>query len=256
MHTTLHEGEPSAEDMEPHVQRAVDAFRQGLPVCLFDSEKREGETDLLFPASTATPATMRQLRQDCGGLLFLAIGDEVGECFGLPFLQDLHTAQEATARYPVLNHLITNDLRYDARSAFTLSLNHRDTYTGITDHDRALTTKRFAELATACLGEGVDVEEACQRLGAEFRTPGHIPVCREAKGGLKVRQGHTELAVGLARLAGTAPVVIGAEMLQPDGDHALPVGEARQWAEHRNIPFLEGADVVVALAAFDEPSSS
>lgn len=233
--------------MEAHVQRAVEAFKSGLPVCLFDSEKREGETDLLFPGAMAKPATMRQLRQECGGLLFLAIGDEVGECFGLPFLQDLHTSEDALKRHPVLNHLITNDLRYDARSAFTLSINHRDTYTGITDHDRALTTRRFAELATACLADGAGVETAMQRLGAEFRTPGHIPVCREAKGGLSVRQGHTELAVGLARLAGTAPVVIGAEMLQPDGDLALPVADARAWAEANGIPFLEGADVVAAL---------
>ena len=118
--------------MEPQVKRAVDAFQKGHPVCLFDSEKREGETDLLFPAAKAEPAMMRQLRQDCGGLLFLAIGDEVGECFGLPFLQDIHTTPDAIERNPVLNHLITNDLRYDARSAFTLSINHRETYTGIT----------------------------------------------------------------------------------------------------------------------------
>jgi len=242
--------------MQPHVQRAVDAFKQGLPVCLFDSEKREGETDLLFPASTASPATMRQLRQDCGGLLFLAIGDEVGACFGLPFLQDLHTTPDAVERHPVLHHLVTNDLRYDARSAFTLSLNHRDTYTGITDHDRALTTRRFAELASTCLAEGAQGEVAMKRLGEEFRTPGHIPVCREAKGGLEVRQGHTELAVGLARLAETVPVVIGAEMLQPHGDHALSVADARAWAEERNIPFLEGADVVAALLGDDPPSSS
>ncbi len=238
---------PNRQAMEPHVQRAVEAFQAGRPVCLFDSEKREGETDLLFPAAAAEPATMRQLRQDCGGLLFLAIGDEVGACFGLPFLQDLHTTQDAVQRSPVLAHLITNDLRYDARSAFTLSLNHRDTYTGITDHDRALTTRRFAELATACLANGEAGETAMKRLGDEFRTPGHIPVCREAKGGLSVRQGHTELAVGLARLSGTAPVVIGAEMLQPDGDFALPVEDARAWAKTNGIPFLEGADVVAAL---------
>ena len=242
--------------MEARVQLAIQAFNQGLPVCLFDSEKREGETDLLFPAAAAVPATMRQLRMDCGGLLFLAIGDEVGECFGLPFLQDLHTTEDATQRHPVLQHLVTNDLRYDARSAFTLSLNHRDTYTGITDHDRALTTRRFAELAEKCLDEGISGAAAMEMLGQEFRTPGHIPVCREAKGGLKVRQGHTELAVGLARLAGHSPVVIGAEMLQPDGDHALSVSDARAWAEQHNIPFLEGADVVAALATSEAPSSS
>ena len=41
---------------------------------------------------------------------------------------------------------MTNDLQYDSRSAFTLSLNHRDTFTGITDRDRSLTTRRFSEL--------------------------------------------------------------------------------------------------------------
>ena len=53
--------------MSNSVEAAVAAFSKGLPVCLFDSEKREGETDLLFSAQHATPATMRQLRQDCGG---------------------------------------------------------------------------------------------------------------------------------------------------------------------------------------------
>jgi 3,4-dihydroxy 2-butanone 4-phosphate synthase len=190
---------------------------------------------------------MRQLRQDCGGLLFLAIGDEVGELFSLPFLQDLHTHPELTNQYSVLKQLITNDLRYDARSAFTLSINHRDTYTGITDKDRALTTRRFAELSNELFLSKASTEEAQKSLGEEFRTPGHIPVCREAKGGLSVRQGHTELAVGLARLAGTTPVVIGAEMLQPDGDNALSVEDARSWAKENGIPFLHGIDVITAL---------
>ena len=89
--------------------------------------------------------------------------------------------------------------------------------------------------------------EAQRRMGAEFRTPGHIPVCRESQGGLLTRQGHTELAVGIARLAGLVPVVIGAEMLEPDGDGALSVEDARTWAEERQIPFLEGAEVIAAL---------
>ena len=233
--------------MSNPVHAAVTSFSQGLPVCLFDSEKREGETDLLFSAQHATPATMRQLRKDCGGLLFLAIGHEVGEKFGLPFLQDLHTQKELTEKFDVLNELVTNDLRYDSRSAFTLSLNHRQTYTGITDKDRSLTTRRFAELTNEVFAKEIDSNEAKRRLGAEFRTPGHIPVCRETEGGLSRRQGHTELAVGLARLSKLSPVVIGAEMLEPDGDLALRVADARAWAEARGIPFLEGADIVQAL---------
>ena len=100
--------------MDARLEKAINAFKNGEPVCLFDSEKREGETDLLFPGEHANPETMRQLRQDCGGLLFLAIGDEVGDLFGLPYLQDLHTTSEATSTYPVLSQLITDDLRYDS----------------------------------------------------------------------------------------------------------------------------------------------
>ena len=229
--------------MEPHVEAAVDAFRAGKPVCLFDAENREGETDLLFPGQSAEAATMRQLRFDCGGLLFLAIGHEVGERFSLPFLQDLHMDERLMSDYPVLKELQTDDLQYDARSAFTLSINHRDTFTGITDRDRALTTRRFAELYS----ELSEDDNALEMLGKEFRTPGHIPVCRESEGGLSRRQGHTELAVGLARLAGMTPVVIGAEMLQPDGDLALPVDDARVWANERGIPFLTGKELMGAL---------
>lgn len=229
--------------MEPHVEAAVDAFRAGNPVCLFDAENREGETDLLFPGQCAEAATMRQLRFDCGGLLFLAIGHEVGERFSLPYLQDLHMDERLMNDYPVLRELQTDDLQYDTRSAFTLSINHRDTFTGITDRDRALTTRRFAELYS----ELSEDDNALEMLGKEFRTPGHIPVCRESEGGLSRRQGHTELAVGLARLAGMTPVVIGAEMLQPDGDLALPVDDARVWANERGIPFLTGKELMGAL---------
>ena len=162
-------------------QQLLPSVEATLFVCLIRTNA--GETDLLFPASFAQLATMRQLRQDCGGLLFLAIGHDVGEAFGMPYLQDLHTHDVLTAKYPVLAELKTNDLRYDSRSAFTLSINHRETYTGITDHDRALTTRRFAELSATVFDGGLSNSEAQRRMGAEFRTPGHIPVCRESKGG-------------------------------------------------------------------------
>tara|TARA_A100001037_G_C15107195_1_gene617048 strand:+ start:373 stop:1080 length:708 start_codon:yes stop_codon:yes gene_type:complete len=224
---------------------AADAFAQGKPVMVFDSDFRECETDLLWPAAAATPAVMRRLRQDCGGLLFLAIGDDVGEKFGLPWLQDLHTHPVLVEENPVLDSLITDDLQYDTRSAFTLSLNHRETFTGITDHDRALTTRRFGELASEMQEESAI--DAMAALGKEFRTPGHIPLCREAPGGLETRQGHTELAVAIARLAGLAPCTIGAEMLQPDGDRALSVEDARAYAAKHEIPMLTGEDIMKAF---------
>lgn len=233
--------------MTDAVEDAIRAFSQGNPVMVFDSDFREKETDLLWPATAATPAVMRRLRIDCGGLLFLAIGDEIGQMFDLPWLQDLHTHPELVNDNPVLSHLITNDLQYDTRSAFTLSINHRDTYTGITDRDRSLTTKRFGELSRSLMEKSISGEEAFKELGKEFRTPGHIPVCRESPGGLKSRQGHTELAVAIARLAGQVPATIGAEMLQPDGDGALSIKDARTYAAKHNIPMITGDDLLNAL---------
>ena len=229
------------------VEQAVAAFAAGNPVMVFDSAFRERETDLLWPADAAMPEVMRTLRRDCGGLLFLAVGNEVGELFGLPWLQDIHSHPVLIEENPVLAELVTNDLQYDTRSAFTVSINHRDTYTGITDRDRALTTRRFGELAGELLASAASGGEARAALGAEFRTPGHIPVCRESPQGLRTRQGHTELAVAIARLSGHSPCTIGAEMLQPDGDGALPVEDAREYARKHGIPMITGADILEAF---------
>ena len=226
---------------------AVDAFSRGEPVMIFDSAFREKETDLLWPASAASPEVMRRLRNDCGGLLFLAIGNEVGEIFGLPWLQDIHTHPSLLEGYPVLGHLITNELQYDNRSAFTLSLNHRETYTGITDRDRSLTTRRFGELVMEVFESDMSPEEAIAALGSEFRTPGHIPVCRESPGGLSNRQGHTELAVAIARLAGLVPCTIGAEMLEPEGDGALSVDDAMRYAYEHGVPMITGEEISAAM---------
>ena len=233
--------------MDPSVEAAVDAFSRGEPVMIFDSAFREKETDLLWPASAASPEVMRRLRNDCGGLLFLAIGNEVGEIFGLPWLQDIHTHPSLLEGYPVLGHLITNDLQYDNRSAFTLSLNHRETYTGITDRDRSLTTRRFGELVMEVFESDMSPEKAIAALGSEFRTPGHIPVCRESPGGLSNRQGHTELAVAIARLAGLVPCTIGAEMLEPEGDGALSVDDAMRYAYEHGVPMITGEEISAAM---------
>lgn len=236
-------------DMDDGVARAISAFGSGNPVMIFDSDFREKETDLLWPATAATPDVIRRLRKDCGGLLFLAIGDEIGEMFGLPWLQDIHSHDALIEENPVLEYLVTNDLQYDSRSAFTLSLNHRETYTGITDRDRSLTTRRFGELSGELLRKGAKGDSALSELGREFRTPGHIPVCRESPGGLKTRQGHTELAVSIARLAGLVPCTIGAEMLESDGDGALSLEGAGEYAARHGIPMITGEQI---SATFDE----
>ena len=84
---------------------------------IFDSSFREqtGYYGLLH-----TSPIMRRLK-DCGGLLFLAIGNEVGELFGLPWLQDIHSHPNLVEKNPILSELITDDLKYDSKSAFIVS---------------------------------------------------------------------------------------------------------------------------------------
>jgi 3,4-dihydroxy 2-butanone 4-phosphate synthase len=221
------------------LDQACANLRAGRPVLIYDADGREEEVDLFFAAETATPRQIRMLRQDAGGLVFLAVDPRVGAALELPFLQDLYA--EDAARHPVLRRLIPNDIKYDTRSSFSLTINHRKTFTGITDDDRALTVSEFGRLARS-----PDVEA----FGKAFRAPGHVHLCVGAEKLLHQRQGHTEIAVALARLAGVTPVVVGAEMLADDGK-ARRVAEARAWAAQHEGVLVEGKDVIAAWVKLD-----
>ena len=214
------------------LESACRALRDGKFVLLYDQDGREEEVDLFVAAEHATPEAVRTLRKDAGGLVFLAVDPRVGHALELPFLQDLYA--EDSARHPVLKRLIPNDIKYDTRSSFSLTINHRETFTGITDNDRSLTITRFAELAR---------KPTVEEFGRQFRAPGHVHLCVGADKLLHQRQGHTEIAVALARLAGLTPVLAGCEMLADTGGRALPKADALRWAEKHDAVLLDGNDV-------------
>jgi 3,4-dihydroxy 2-butanone 4-phosphate synthase len=230
--------------LEPRLHEALAHLRAGKPVLVYDADGREGETDLFFAAHLASPDTLHALRRDAGGLVFLAVDEAIATRFGFPFLQDLYA--HGAGRFPVLRALQAGKLPYDARSSFSLTLNHRGTFTGITDNDRALTVRRFAELAAQI--QGLDSGEARERLGAEFRTPGHVALCVASEPLLEARRGHTELGVALALMASIPPVLVGAEML--GHGVALPKPDAQAWARARGAVLLEGDEVAEAWASF------
>lgn len=221
------------------VEAAAAALRAGEPLLLYDAPGREGETDLVFGAWHATPERVRLLRQRGGGLVFIAVAHDAAERLGLPFMDAV--LDSAAADFPALSALRAHDLPYDSRSSFSLWLNARDTYTGITDRDRARTVAAFGELAAA----GLEPDAAQLLLGERFRSPGHVPVCVAHPDGLAGRQGHTELMVALAEMAGLPPVAFGCEMLADDGGR-LPPEAAAAWAEAGGHPFLEGHEIVAA----------
>ncbi|WP_299335741.1 3,4-dihydroxy-2-butanone-4-phosphate synthase [Haloplanus sp.] len=218
------------EESTGSLDQAVSAFRAGEPVLVHDADDREGETDLLYPAAAVTPAAVARLRNDCGGLLFVALTAAVADRFDLPFL---HEAVD----HPANDH---SDLGYDAHPSFSLTVNHRDGFTGVTDDDRALTIRRLGEVSG---DESYDVGA----FASEFRTPGHVHLLRASPGLLDDRRGHTELGLVLAREAGVAPAVAGCEMLDDVTGGALSTADARAYARRHDLPFVEGAALVRAL---------
>lgn len=211
--------------IDQNMDRALRDFQLGKPILVHDFDDREGETDLIFPALSVEPHDVARMRNDAGGLICVALAHDVAERFDLPFLEDEidHPAAESA------------DLGYDQRSSFSLPVNHRGTYTGITDVDRALTINRLGSA-------GAQPEDVV--FHEEFRSPGHVNVLRAAPGLLEDRRGHTELGIALAARAGRAPVVVVCEMLDDATGKALSKASAKSYALHHDLAYLEGPKIL------------
>jgi len=229
--TDVEVGDSKAADA---VDAAVATFREGRPVCVHDFDDREGETDLIYPARGVEADAVARMRNDAGGLICTAFSDAVADAAELPFLADVidHPAGE------------TEHLAYGDRSSFSLTVNHRDTFTGVTDADRALTITELGAFAERVAnGDELDAED----FAADFRAPGHVHVLRAAKGLLSERRGHTELGLALAAAADQPPAVVVCEMLDDETGDALSTAAAREYAARNDIPFVDGDALVDRL---------
>ena len=223
------------------LQRAIEALRTGAFILVYDGDGREAETDLTIASEFVSPASIRTLRKEAGGLICMTLSGEVRARIGLPFMADV--LRRATPTYPVLGAISTEDMKYDRHSAFSISVNHRETFTGVTDIDRAKTISRLAAIAREATkrenGWAADV------FANEFRSPGHVPLLNAAGPLLAERRGHTELTTALMIMAGLAPTATICEMMADDG-HAVSKEDAKAYARARNLVFLEGQDIVRA----------
>ena len=231
--------------MEPSVSRALDALRQGRFILVYDAEGREEETDLAIASEFVTPEAVRRMRKEAGGWICTTVPPDARERLGLPYLADV--LQASASRYPILQGLVPETLPYDRRSAFGITVSHRDTYTGVTDEDRARTIARFAEITREALGR--ENGWAQRAFAAEFRAPGHVALLNPAPGLLRERRGHTELSTALVQMAGLVPSATVCEMLGDDG-RALRKADAKGYAEARNLVFLEGREILEAWRAW------
>ena len=216
------------------IEEAIAALREGKFILLYDFDDREGETDFAIRADAVTPRHIMQMRKDGGGLICTAIDPVAARRLGLPFASDL-LANSGVAEKE-------GDIPYDRKnhSSFSLWVNHRDTFTGITDNDRALTINAVAgQVKRSLNGGGADFHE-------RFRTPGHCALLRAADGLLSRRRGQTELSVALARMAGIVPAVTICEMLDDVSGNALSKADAKRYAHEHNLVFVEGSEVAGA----------
>jgi len=216
------------------IEEAIAALREGKFILLYDFDDREGETDFAIRADAVTPSHIRQMRKDGGGLICTAVDPEAAQRLGLPFASDLLRTSGVAEK--------EGDIPYDRKnhSSFSLWVNHRNTFTGVTDNDRSLTINAVAEQVRRSLnGGGADFHE-------QFRTPGHVALLRAAEGLLSQRRGQTELSVALARMAGIVPAVTICEMLDDSTGNALSKADAKRYADEHKLIFVEGSDVEAA----------
>lgn len=185
--TWLHrEHEDTSEDLRlDPVEQAVRDIAAGRPVVVVDDEDRENEGDLVIAAEKATPEIVAFMMSECRGLICAPMENDELERLALPQMVDHNTES--------------------MRTAFTVSVDASAAHgvtTGISAADRA-TTLRL--LAGGEAGPG------------DFVRPGHIFPLRARSGGVLVRNGHTEAAVDLARLAGLRPAGAIVEIAGEDG---------------------------------------
>jgi 3,4-dihydroxy 2-butanone 4-phosphate synthase len=214
---------------------AIGEFRKGKFVLLHDSQSRENEFDLIVASEFVSPEHVSVMRRDAGGLLCLTVDHEVGERLGLGFLQDIFAS--SASRYPVLGDLVEVREPYGDKPAFSITINHRKTFTGITDQDRALTIREMVRISKMVLENNPGYRFEFSR---EFKSPGHVHLLLESNGSLVRRHGHTELSLYLCRLAGLTPSTAICEMLDGKTYRALNLRGAEAYAQEHSLHIVDG----------------
>ena len=175
------------------LESSLESLKRGEFVLLFDSAGRENEIDMVVAAEFITPEHIVRMRQHAGGLLCMALENNFANSLKLQYMHEILSNSEISNK-----EMIMGLAPYGDHPTFSLSINHYQTYTGITDKDRALTIKEMANL--------FHIENKQKKFSSSFKTPGHVPLLIASKGLLSSRQGHTEMSVYLAQIAGLTPV--------------------------------------------------
>ena len=216
------------------LENVIVSLKRGEFILLHDSIGRENEIDMVAAAEFVTPEHVARMRQHAGGLLCLAISNSLGKELGLRYMHDILSSSDYLDSNS--KEMVMGLAPYGDHPTFSISINHYQTYTGITDRDRALTIREMANLHNA--------DNQRNKFISCFKTPGHVPILIAAEGLLSNRRGHTEMSVYLTELANLNPVSAICEMLDAETYSALSVEKAKKYAKQNAIPFIDGKDLL------------
>lgn len=190
------------------IEEAIYDLMLGKPVLVVDDEDRENEGDLIALADKATPEIINFMIREARGLVCVPITEERANELQLDLMVHQNTDYHGTA--------------------FTISVDHTDTTTGISAFERARTVKGL-----------IDPSSRPQH----FRRPGHIFPLIAKKGGVLRRAGHTEAAIDLARMCGSYPAAVICEVVKEDGTMArLP--DLRIFAKKHQLKLISIEDLI------------
>ncbi len=164
------------------IEEALEELRAGNMILVTDDPDRENEGDLICAAEFATQENINFMACHGKGLICTPMSGEIAARLGLPPMVAENTD----------NH----------HTAFTVSVDHVDTTTGISAAERSYTMMKFVDEHTK---------------SEELRRPGHVFPLIARKGGVLVRGGHTEATVDLMRLAGLKECGVCCEIMEEDG---------------------------------------
>ena len=214
------------------LETALDSLQRGEFILVHDSAGREDEVDMVVAAGAATPEHIARMRQHAGGLICLAVGAQFGRRLGLRYMHDLL----AESLGPGARAMVQGLAPYGDHPTFSIAVNHYQTFTGVTDRDRAHTVRELAALHA--------LPDPRRRFVSSFKAPGHVPLLLASEGMLERRRGHTEMSAYLAEAAGMAPAAAICEMMDAQTYSAMTAERAASYARHNGIPMLDGDEIV------------
>ena len=190
------------------IEEAIQEMRQGKMIVVVDGQDRENEGDLVMAAEKATPEAINFMVTHGRGLLCMPLAAERLDELDLPPMVTNNTDPHGTA--------------------FTVSVDHRETTTGISAFERAFTVKAILDPVTTA---------------DDLRRPGHIFPLRAKEGGVLRRAGHTEASVDLAKLAGLFPAGVICEIMREDGKMAR-VDDLMKFCSLHGLMIITVADLI------------